>query len=262
MPYANNDGVRIHYHLDGNETGPPLVLQHGFTGSLHNWYDRGYVEALGSEYRLILVDARGHGLSDKPHDPVAYRVALHAADVVAVLDSLGLTSAHFLGYSMGGMIGFALGKHAAERCLSLIIGGDGASERDPDGPEHRAVLDLLRQGPEALIAAIGSRWPLAEAERQRHNDFTALIAYRTLIEQRGFTESLPRIDTPCLIYVGDGDSEHDGAAAAAKLMPHARFVSLPGFSHGDGFTRIDAVLPHIRAFLDDLGAEPTPELSM
>src|SRR4051794_35255926 len=100
MPYASNGGVRIHYHLDGNGAGPPLVLQHFFGGSVEDWHDAGYVAALGGDYRLILIDARGHGLSDKPRDPDAYAFARMADDVVAVLDDLGHDRAHFYGYSM------------------------------------------------------------------------------------------------------------------------------------------------------------------
>src|SRR4051794_27934493 len=98
MPYATNDGVRIHYHLDGNPDGPPLVVQNWYSGSLEDWGALGYAAALGATHRLILIDARGHGHSDKPHDSDAYRAASRAADVVAVLDDLGLDQAHFFGY--------------------------------------------------------------------------------------------------------------------------------------------------------------------
>src|SRR3954447_26749762 len=70
MPYASNDGVRIYYEREGS--GPPLVLHHGFTRSLEGWRDNGYADVLNTEYELILMDARGHGRSDKPHDPAAY----------------------------------------------------------------------------------------------------------------------------------------------------------------------------------------------
>ena len=59
MSYANNGGVRIHFEVEGE--GPALVLQHGFTESVQDWYEAGYVEALKSDYRLILIDARGRG---------------------------------------------------------------------------------------------------------------------------------------------------------------------------------------------------------
>jgi pimeloyl-ACP methyl ester carboxylesterase len=69
MPYVGNQGIRIHYKVEGQ--GPPLVLQHGSTSSLQAWYQNGYVEPLKPHYQPILVDARGHGASDKPHDAVS-----------------------------------------------------------------------------------------------------------------------------------------------------------------------------------------------
>jgi pimeloyl-ACP methyl ester carboxylesterase len=63
MPYCDSQGVGIHYHLEGNPAGPPLVLLHGWAMSLQDWHDEGYVSALAA-YRLILVDPRGHGASD------------------------------------------------------------------------------------------------------------------------------------------------------------------------------------------------------
>src|SRR5689334_1501813 len=121
MPFANNQGVRIHYDTVGQ--GRPLVLHHGTSGSGPDWADLGYVEALKHDHRLILIDARGHGSSDKPHDPAAYDLSLRASDVVSVQDHLGLPKADYFGYSMGGWIGFGLAKHTPDRVNSLIIGG-------------------------------------------------------------------------------------------------------------------------------------------
>ena len=74
MPFVNNKGTRIHYEVEG--TGPPLVLQHGTLGSGKNWEEYGYTEILKLAHQLILVDARGHGASDKPYDPAAYELRL------------------------------------------------------------------------------------------------------------------------------------------------------------------------------------------
>ena len=92
MPYANNDGVCIHYQVEGE--GPPLVLQHGFTSSLQSWYTSGYVAALQPDYQLILIDVRGYGQSDKPYDPNTDAMQNRDEDILAELDALQDETAH------------------------------------------------------------------------------------------------------------------------------------------------------------------------
>jgi pimeloyl-ACP methyl ester carboxylesterase len=139
MPYANNAGIRIRYEVEG--TGPALVLQHGFTSCLEDWYECGYVAALQPKYRLILVDARGHGDSDKPHDEASYTLDRRVADVTAVLDAVAIEMAHFRGYSMGGWIGFGMAKFAPRRVNALVIGGQHPFAHDQSG-----FRELVREG--------------------------------------------------------------------------------------------------------------------
>ena len=70
------------------------------------------------KYRLVLIDARGHGQSDKPHDPLSYAPEKFASDIVAVLDDLGMKTAAYWGYSLGGWIWVCLGTtRAGSRCM-------------------------------------------------------------------------------------------------------------------------------------------------
>jgi pimeloyl-ACP methyl ester carboxylesterase len=78
-----------------------------FTDSLASAYEFGDASALAPDYKLSLLDARGHGRSDKPHEPVADESSLFVGDILAVLDQLHIAKAHFCGYSMGARIGFA-----------------------------------------------------------------------------------------------------------------------------------------------------------
>src|SRR5262252_7442562 len=121
MPYVDNDGVRIHYEVEGK--GPSLVLQHGFTHSLRRWYLHGYVDALRNDYELILIDARGHGESDKPHDPHAYTLAARVRDVVAVVDDLKRRAVMFWGglRAAGSDLGWPNMRRSASRPLSLVV---------------------------------------------------------------------------------------------------------------------------------------------
>ncbi len=106
MPYTDNEGTLIHYEVVGN--GPPLLLQHGMLWDLEGWERWGYAESLKQEFQLVLVDARGHGGSDKPHTSSAYTLSKHVSDLVAVLDALEIPTAHYWGFSMGGWIGFGM----------------------------------------------------------------------------------------------------------------------------------------------------------
>ena len=121
MPFANNEGICIHYEVEGE--GPPLVLLHGTGWSLEIWRETGYVDALRDDYRLVLMDARGHGASDKPYRSESYGMHSMVSDITAVLDDLNVEKAHYWGYSMGGRIGWWAAKVAPGRFRSLIMGG-------------------------------------------------------------------------------------------------------------------------------------------
>jgi pimeloyl-ACP methyl ester carboxylesterase len=255
MPYVNNQGVRIHYEVEGE--GPLLVLQYGFSANLRGWRDYGYVEGLKNDYRLILVDARGHGASDKPHNVEAYTSQARVDDILAVLDDLTLSKAHYFGYSMGGWIGFALAKYAPERFHSLMIGGMHPYNRDPEPLNQR--VELLRKGMEAYVATMeASAGPLPPHVRALAlaNDAEALIAATLGVrDDPGFEDVLPTMTMPCLVYIGEADAAYLSAKDAVKHMPNVTLVSLPDLNHMQAFMRSDVVLPHITKFLDTVTQE-------
>jgi len=248
VAYASNEGIRIHYEVEGR--GPALVLQHGITRTLDIWRQRGYVDALKSNYRLILVDARGHGTSDKPHDAHAYELSQRSSDVVAVLDALAIERAHYWGYSMGGLIGFGMAKHAPQRLHGLIIGGQTPYERHvgavlPNGEEPRPFLV-------ALLRSLGADFDVLPAEEQRlalAND-TRAIAASIKTPRPSLETMLPLIEAPCLLYAGENDSVFVEARKAAAAIPGCRFVAMPVCNHGQAFHRDGAmILPHVLEFL-------------
>ena len=250
MPYVNNSGINIHYQVEGD--GPPLVLQHGLTNSLETWYAYGFVEELQKNYRLILVDARGHGRSDKPHDPKDYDLKLRVSDVLAVMDDLGVAKAHYMGYSMGGRIGFGIVMHALDRFHSLIIGGISADTPNSDNPPQDRI-DSLRQGMAHYVAeAEAKEGPMEAGRRERllENDPEALIAATTAPRGTDGVEALlPGLNLPCLLYCGDVDGFFPGSKAAAQAIPGAVFATIPGLDHGQASRAGELVLPHVTEFL-------------
>ncbi|MEE8046550.1 MAG: alpha/beta hydrolase [Dehalococcoidia bacterium] len=244
MPFADNDGIRIHYQVEGE--GPPLLLYHGAAGSLDDWRHDGYVEELNRDYQLILMDGRGHGASDKPHDPEAYYMEHLVGDVVAVLDDLGIGSAHYFGFSRGGYVGFNIAKLAAERVRSLIIGGANPKWKPP-APNVKSA----DAGPEALVAVIERSRPVSPAWKDQlmANDFEALSAASKGSSMRpDLEDDLPSMTMPFLVYGGEFDGNVEDMEYADRL-PNATFVSLPGLDHLQSFSRSDLVLPHVKKFL-------------
>jgi pimeloyl-ACP methyl ester carboxylesterase len=259
MPFADHQGVRIYYEVEGE--GPPILLAHGLTGDITFWRRYGYVEPLKEEYRVILFDARGHGKSDKPHEPAAYDLRLMAGDGLAALDSLGIGRAHFWGYSMGASIGFGVAKHYPERLTSLVAGGIdplySPGESTKPGPLLGIFQRGVTEGADALVEGMrawaGSVSPWWE-ERLRGLDLQAMVACLHPARPRErFVHALPQMNLPCLLYAGEleGDAYRNGPAAAHQ-MPDARFVALPGLDHGGVGVMVDAVMPHVLAFLASL----------
>jgi pimeloyl-ACP methyl ester carboxylesterase len=246
MPYATNDGCRIHYEVEG--MGPAFVLHHWSFASLDFWYDFGYVKRLAEDFRLVLVDSRGHGKSDAPHELNDYRPETRVRDVVAVLDELLIDRAHFFGYSMGGWIGFCMAAFAPHRLLSLIVGGQHPRAQDLGG--LRSFLQHgVDRGPEAFV----SLWeknvgPLTDEQRKRMlaYDFAAMIAAAQ--DRESIEPMLPGIEVPCLLFAGDKDPAHPLARASVPTIPGATFVSLAGLDHGAAIERSDLVAPILRSF--------------
>ncbi len=259
MPYATNNGVRIHYEIDGS--GPPLVLQHGFSSSLDNWYKNGYVQELRKDYKLILVDARGHGKSDKLHSVEDYRPDIVAKDYTAILDELGIEKTHFFGYSMGGRIGFqSLARHALSRFSSLVIGGATpyGTRTEAERQEYAMRLAALKLGAEkgmdAYIANFYEKaygpMPAADRAEALKNDPKALYAIRQAYEEWPSAEDiLSKLRIPCLVFCGGADPRFEMAEECVKHIPGAVFVPFPGLGHIQVMVRSDLVLPHVKRFL-------------
>jgi pimeloyl-ACP methyl ester carboxylesterase len=256
VPYAANDGIRIRYEVDGN--GPPLVLHIGFAGWLENWTDASYVTALRETYRLVLLDPRGQGRSDGPHDPAEYSPNHRVGDVLSVLDAEEIDRAHFWGYSMGGHVGYALGRLAPDRVASLVLGGATPFGGYPRLAKGDWMLDGLRQGMTGLAAQWEAEFPncwLSPGERARTlaSDAEALAAARLahLTEPDLAEDAVAAIQIPTLLYAGTLDEPHS-VERAARLMPKATFVAVEGLDHAQTFERSDQVLPCVREFFTNV----------
>jgi pimeloyl-ACP methyl ester carboxylesterase len=243
VPYAANaqDGTRIYFEDEGGD-GAPVVLHDGFADSVEDLREWKVAQALpAGEFRCIYVDHRGHGRSDKPHDPEAYALPLRVADAVSVLDQVGVERAHFIGRSWGGRLCFGIGEHAAGRVLSLAIGGN-QPYAWPETRLTRLIGAALAEGAEAgnmepLVHAFegfwGIRFPDVQRRRLLDNDPVALHAAWTAAQSEGtISGRLGEWPMPCLIFIGGADADFlEGAQRAADEIPRAEFLVLDQADH-------------------------------
>eukprot|EP01037_Dinobryon_pediforme_P022632 gene22632-23848_t len=246
MPFAHSAGRRIHYEINGN--GPDLLLHHGFTSGSQAWRFFGFTEVLQQHYRVIVPDALGHGLSDKPHESSAYTLQQRAADVVAVLDDLQIKQVHFCGYSLGGWVGYGLVRHARHRLRSLILGAahpyaDNSWDafKGIDGSDATAFIT-------AFESVLNERISDEVRMLVRANDLQALAAAAQQPRQ-DMAELLAQIDLPCLVFCGVADARHAAVTRATAQLMQGQFVSLPGVTHFGGLMQSKLVLPPVLEFL-------------
>jgi pimeloyl-ACP methyl ester carboxylesterase len=257
VPYATNpiDGVRTFFEDSGGDDAPVLVYP-GFADPIEHAKSSPLAEALSGDFRLIFADHRGQGRSDKLHDVASYALTTRVADATAILDVLGIDRAHYLGFSWGARLGFAIGEHAPERVLSLVLCGNQPYEWPMHGRMLRTVSEAVTAGVErgtlAFVetweAALGERFPEPARTWTLDNDPVALEAeFRSAFEEGPISADLTRWTVPCLIYTGEDDEMHESAERAAAEMPNTTFLSLPGHTHFSAERVADELLPHVRA---------------
>jgi 3-oxoadipate enol-lactonase len=246
MSYATaEDGVRIHYAVNGPRSGPPVLLIQGLGADKHGWDLQRL--ALGCTHRAVAFDNRGSGRSDKPHG--TYTLEQMAADAVAVMDAAGIETAHVVGASMGGAISqiLALGWPHRVRSLTLtctscrnhewrreLLAGWAKTARERGMGAMTGTAARWVIGPRSfrrLMPAIGWLGPLAFG-RPAHA-FGAQVE-AILAADDTMSDRLGDIEVPTLVIVGNQDilTPRGDSEELAELIPTAELVVISGAAHG------------------------------
>ena len=226
-----HDGLSLSYFDEGDPSGDPVLLIHGFASSASvNWVFPGWLKTLGDAgYRVVALDNRGHGASDKPHDPEAYRTPLMADDAAALLDHLGIAEAHVLGYSMGARITAFLALAHPHRVRSVVFGGLGIGMVEGVGDWDPIAAALLAPSLDDVTHERG-RMFRAFAD-QTKSDRLALAACIRTSRDLLSADDMAKIDVPAVIGVGTKDDIAGAPGPLAALMPDARALDIPNRDH-------------------------------
>ena len=264
--YFDSNGVRIRYLDQGS--GQPIVLIHGYTSNVErSWMDTGVFANLVKDYRVIALDCRGHGKSDKPRDPRAYGGEM-GQDVVRLLDLLKIARAHIVGYSMGGNITAQLLTTNPDRFITATLGG-ASGRREAWGAQSEQAAEeeavelengipfrslILR------IAPIDEPKPTDEAIRQRSqamvavNDTAALAAFMRGRRTQLVTDAqMAAVQVPTLGIVGSADPNLTGMNSLKTIWPGLKVIIIEGATHAGerGAQRRPEFVNAIREFITD-----------
>lgn len=243
MPSFHSGGLNLAYDdivPEGPQDGV-VVLVHGFaTNADENWRRLGWLAAFERRgRRAVALDLRGHGRSDKPHDPALYDRDAMALDIIALMDHLGLGRADLMGYSMGAHLALAAALAHPSRVGHLMLGGIGQRLLDGGGPAPGASMTMAEALRADDIAAIDH--PILRGFRQfaenQGEDRLALAACGEGRGRRLTADDLARVTAPTLVVAGALDDIAGDPQPLADAIPGAKCVVVAGCDHF-------SVIPH------------------
>ena len=253
MTIVVSNRQRIFYRFEG-EKGAYLLLHHGLFGSHRDWFDAGYVEALQEDFRLILMDARGHGRSDRSLDPMDFRPEAFADDITAIMDELGIHNLHVFGYGFGALVGLELLLKHPDRVRIVMMGGASPFVTEAMREDWRDLATRIRsQGLARVLAALHDdrRLPYLPRHEEGEGEQAAALV---LLEALAGWEPRPEngrmsVNSPVAMFTGESDPAAGEVEDARRRIHRARFVSIPGEDHAGLFLEREALIAEIMRLL-------------
>ena len=234
--------IQINYELTGKPHSPVVVLSHSLACSMVMWQPQ--LEMLESRFQVLRYDTRGHGHSEAPPEP--YTLEQLVDDAIGIFDGLDMERVHWVGLSMGGMIGQGLALSHSDRLESLVLADTAAIIPDEAQPVWQERIDAVRnEGMQAVAESTLERWftpgylkenpPEVDQIRQQiiATPLNGYIGCSEAIRRLNYLDKLAKIQIPTLIMVGADDP---GTPVAASEAMHANIkgshlVVIPAAAH-------------------------------
>jgi len=255
-----SNGIQINCELSGKEDAPVVLLSHSLGCSMVMWNPQ--LKVLESQFRVLRYDMRGHGNSDAT--PGAYTLDQLAADVMGLMDALKIDIVHFVGLSIGGMIGQCLALNYADRLQSLALCDTAPIIPEEARPLFEERMNRARdKGMQALVEETLERWFTLPYLKQNSPEVelirnqvlvTPLAGYvgcSQAILGLNYLERLSEIKLPTLIMVGEDDpgTPVEASQAIHKRIPNSKLVVLPSAAHLSNIEQAEAFNTNLIDFL-------------
>jgi 3-oxoadipate enol-lactonase len=224
------NGIQVNYELSGKADGSVVMLSHSLCTGLQMWDPQ--MPALAQDYRVLRYDTRGHGGSGAPQN--AYSLEQLGEDAIGLLDKLGIDTVHWVGISMGGMIGQNLALDHAHRLNSLVLCDTTAIMPEDAQPVWQQRIDTAKsQGMASLVPETLERWftppylsknpPQVQHIREQilTTPVAGFVGCSEAIRRLNYIDRLARIQLPTLIIVGE---DEPGTPVSASEAIHERIA--------------------------------------
>jgi pimeloyl-ACP methyl ester carboxylesterase len=242
MPYAPVNGLQLYYETRGS--GRPLVLLHGGLMTIELNFGP-MLEPLAASRQVIVVELQGHGRTADTDRPMT--IDALAADVVALLDQLGLPEVDLFGFSLGGLVACAIALEHPGRVRRLVV-----ASSDPYRPPGRegGPPDPDRMPTEADFQAMRDAYDAVAPDPAHFEEFAGRMT--TMVHSfAGWTDELRSLDVPTLLVYGDRDfTPLADVVELVELLPDAQLAVLPGTTHVGLPREHEAVVATVTRFLD------------
>lgn len=255
---ADTNGIQTHYTLTGKPGAPVVILSHGFAADLSMWAPQ--LDTLSRSFTVLCYDIRGHGGSSATSGD--YSLALLAADLLALMDHLGIEQAHYVGLSLGGMIGQYVGAWHGERLMSLTLCA--TTSEAPKGLWEARVMEVRDIGVAPLAEASVDRWvtpAFKRAQPELMQKMRAMVLGTSLDGYAGCAAAIRdmdlaaavigRIAVPTLVVAGEDDTSTPLPVLEriARPIPNAQLITIPGAAHMPTMEQPQLCNPAIESFL-------------
>lgn len=229
--HFNSDGVDIAFIDEGEPSGPPILLIHGFASNLEvNWGGTGWVDLLSKDgRRVIALDNRGHGKSEKLHDIADYGAPIMAEDARRLLDHLNIARADVMGYSMGARITAFLAINHPDRVRRAIFGGLGINMVRGVGGSEPIAEALEAESLENVTDLTGRVFRMFA--EQTGSDLKALAACMRSSRVKISSDALSKLTMPVLVAVGTDDLVGGDPGDLAAFIPKGQAFHIKGRDH-------------------------------
>ena len=240
MKFVKANGLVIHFSDQGRRDGPPLVFINSLGTDFRIWTE--VAKILAPDFRIVLYDKRGHGLSES--GPDKSDMADYARDLMGLLDRVGVGRAMIVGLSIGGLIAQEFYRQRPERVAALVL-CDTAAKIGTDATWEQRIAEVERGGVELIADFVLQRWFTTEFRASRPAEVAGIRAMLTRTPRQGYLAACGalkradlrpyagRIEAPTLCLVGDEDGSTPIALVkeTAALIAGSRFEIVEGAGH-------------------------------